>query len=231
MTGLPPTTDPQDEPFDVLDDQGRPTGLVKPRGLVHRDGDWHGALHIWLGTVALGAPAVIYQRRSLTKDTWPGTLDVATGGHIRSGESLADTVREAEEEIGLALELADLVRIGRRFAGGASDGVIDREVQEVFAVRSDRPLGDYRLHPDEVASLVAIDIDAALRLFSGDADAIPAWEHTRAAAEGHPITVRLPDFAGRDRRYSLAALTALNAVLRGEAPEPFALRAEDAAEP
>ena len=219
------TTDPQDEPFDVLDEHGRPTGLTRPRRLVHRDGDWHGALHIWVGTVgADGTPRVIYQRRSPTKDTWPGALDVAVGGHIRSGESLAETVREAEEEIGLALALADLTRIGRRFAAGTAGGVIDREVQEVFAVRSDRPLAAYRLHPEEVAALVAIDIAAALRLFAGEAETIPAWEHPRGASEGHPIIVRANDFAGRDRRYPLAALAALRAILAGETPKPFELR-------
>ncbi len=228
MTGRPPTTDPQDESFDVLDAAGNPTGRSKPRRLVHRDGDWHGALHIWLGTAALGDPAVVYQRRSLTKDTWPGTLDVAIGGHIRSGESLAETVREAEEEIGLALGLSDLVRIGHRFAAGIGDGVIDREVQEVFALRSDLPLGEYRLHPDEVASLVAIDIDDALRLFAGEAASIPAWEHPRGASDGHAITLTVADFAGRDRRYPLAALRALATVLRDETPEPFDLRAEEA---
>ena len=37
-----------------------------------------------------------------SKDTWPGALDVAVGGHLRAGETLAEAVREAEEEIGLA---------------------------------------------------------------------------------------------------------------------------------
>jgi hypothetical protein len=32
--------------FDILDSDGRPTGVTKRRGDVHRDGDWHGALHI-----------------------------------------------------------------------------------------------------------------------------------------------------------------------------------------
>ncbi len=61
------TTDPQDELFDVLDADGRPTGLAKPRGEVHRDGDWHGALHIWVGGIGDdGVPFVLFQRRSLT---------------------------------------------------------------------------------------------------------------------------------------------------------------------
>ena len=88
-----------------------------------------------------------------SKDTWPGALDVAVGGHLRAGETLAEAVREAEEEIGLAVALDDLVRLGRRFA--RSDSGRDNEVQEVFAVRSDRRLGEYRLHEDEVESVVS----------------------------------------------------------------------------
>ncbi|HCG30174.1 MAG TPA: DNA mismatch repair protein MutT, partial [Chloroflexi bacterium] len=149
-----------------------------------------------------------YQRRSLTKDTWPGALDVAVGGHIRAGESLAETVREAEEELGLALTLDDLTPIGRRFTDWSADGVIDREAQEVFALRCDQPL-------------------AAESLFTGHVDAIPAWEHARGAAEGHPITIRRADIAGYGARYPLAALAALRAVLRGETPEPFELGASE----
>ena len=221
------TTDPQDELFDILDAEGRPTGMAKPRRLVHRDGDWHGAIHIWIGAIVAGVPTVIYQRRSLTKDTWPGALDVAVGGHIRAGESLAETVREAEEELGLALTLDDLTPIGRRFTDWSGDGVIDREAQEVFALRCDQPLAAYRLHPEEVAAVIAIDIDAAESLFTGHVDAIPAWEHARGAAEGHPITIRRADIAGYGARYPLAALAALRAVLRGETPEPFELGASE----
>ena len=96
-----PTTDPQDERFDLYDENGIPLGIAKSRGAVHRDGDWHRSLHLWVwGIGEDSAPFVIFQRRSMTKDTWPGALDVAVGGHFRSGESLAETLREAEEEIG-----------------------------------------------------------------------------------------------------------------------------------
>ena len=76
------------------------------------------------------------------------------GGHLRAGESLAETVREAEEEIGLVLTLADLTRLGRRFASSVRGA--DNEVQEVFGLRSDLPLDRYRLHPDEVEGVVSI---------------------------------------------------------------------------
>jgi len=218
------TTDPQDELFDVLDADGRLTGVAKPRGEVHRDGDWHGALHIWVGGVGDDAmPFVLFQRRSMTKDTWPGYLDTAIGGHIRSSETLEETVREAEEEIGLAVGLADLTFIGRRFIAG-SDGVVsEREIHSVYAVRCDQPLSEYRLHPEEVAGLVAIPLDAALRVFAGDTDVVDGCEHRRDG-ESIAVTFSRDEFIVLDVNYQLAALPALGAVINGETPEPFEVR-------
>lgn len=36
------------EMFDIRTPEGEPTGEVKERSAVHRDGDWHGTAHIWL---------------------------------------------------------------------------------------------------------------------------------------------------------------------------------------
>ena len=36
------------EYFDIRDSAGNPTGEVKARSLVHRDGDIHGTSHVWL---------------------------------------------------------------------------------------------------------------------------------------------------------------------------------------
>src|SRR5215203_3294193 len=66
------TTDPQHELFDILDAEGRPTGERKARWQVHRDGDWHAAMHIWVyGVRDDDVTFMLFQRRSLSKDTWP----------------------------------------------------------------------------------------------------------------------------------------------------------------
>ena len=45
------------EPFDVITADGRPTGRVKTRAEIHRDGDWHRAIHVWVaGVDDHGAP-------------------------------------------------------------------------------------------------------------------------------------------------------------------------------
>lgn len=36
------------EYFDVLDSEGHKTGRIKLRSAVHRDGDWHRAVNIWI---------------------------------------------------------------------------------------------------------------------------------------------------------------------------------------
>jgi len=36
------------ELIDVLDDHGQPTGIIKPKPDVHRDGDWHRCAHVWI---------------------------------------------------------------------------------------------------------------------------------------------------------------------------------------
>ena len=208
----------------MLDPAGRPTGATKRRGDVHRDGDWHGALHLWVGGVrADGAAFALLQRRSETKDTWPGALDVAVGGHLRAGETLADAIREAEEEIGLAVGLDDVVHLGRRFAHSPSGQ--DNEVQEVFAVRSDLPLSRYRLHPEEVDSVVSVPLDAAVELFEGRVSSVEGLELRRGASSSSPVDVTVAGFAAGDRTgYPALALRGLGEVLAGRVPEPFDLR-------
>jgi isopentenyldiphosphate isomerase len=218
------TTDPQDELFEILDPDGSPTGRSLPRWRVHREGHWHGALHIWVAGVRPdGSEFVLFQRRSMSKDTWPGYLDVAIGGHVRAGESLAETVREAEEEIGLRVELADLIRIGRRFASGSGNALLDNEIQEVFGVRSDAPLEAYAQHPEEVSALVMCSVTDARVLLSGAIDSIAAWECPRGAL-AQPVRLRSEDFVPTKGEYALEALTRLPAVLRGESVEPFQIR-------
>ena len=88
------------------------------------------------------------------------------------------------------LTLADLTRLGRRFAH--SVGGTDNEVQEVFALRSDLALDRYRLHPDEVEGVVSVGLDDAIALFEGVGRAVPALELRRDAASAVPAAVESP---------------------------------------
>ncbi|MBA2348095.1 MAG: NUDIX hydrolase, partial [Solirubrobacterales bacterium] len=72
-----------DERLDVYDELGVHLG-VKARGAVHRDGDWHRCVHLWV----LSGDAVLLQRRGRHKASWPGALDATAAGHVAAGESV-----------------------------------------------------------------------------------------------------------------------------------------------
>jgi isopentenyldiphosphate isomerase len=164
------------EPLDLLDADGTPTGRTKARAEVHRDGDWHRAFHLW---VLHPDGYLLLQRRSKAKDLAGGRVDVSVAGHLRAGETLLDVLREAEEEIGLAVRPADVefletVRSERRYPSGA----IDREFQDVYAtVASGRRLEDYVLRCAEVSVLYEAPLAAVVRLYR-DGAALPAagWD-------------------------------------------------------
>ena len=86
------------EYVDLLDSSGRPTGRKKPKPEVHRDGDWHGAAHVWIRNIA---GQILIQRRSPTKENWPNLWDVSVAGHISAGEeALEAALREAQGSLG-----------------------------------------------------------------------------------------------------------------------------------
>jgi isopentenyldiphosphate isomerase len=218
------TTDPQDERFDLYDAQGNPLGVSKPRGEVHRDGDWHRSLHLWVWGIESDAPFVIFQRRSMTKDTWPGVLDVSVGGHFRSGESLVETLREAEEEIGLRVDESEVTRIGRRFHDWRSDTFHDAEISEVYTLRSDLALECYSLHPEEVDGLARIEIEPALALFSGQVKQVPGLEWFRRQGTCLRQAFELVDFVDISDDYAIRTLEAIQTLASGGTPQPFEIR-------
>lgn len=210
-----------DEPFDLIDVSGAPLGRAKARALVHRDGDWHRAVHLWIVTPE---DMVLLQQRSLAKDTNPGLVDVSVAGHLRAGEGLGEALRESDEEIGVGVERDRVVTLGRRWYEKRAPGVIDREVQEIVAVAMPLDLSMLTPHPDEVAALMLVPRADALALEAGARDAVTVRQVTPARREIHDATLTRAMLVPDAQRYREAAMRALDAVRRGEAVTPFAMR-------
>ncbi len=88
--------------FDILNEMGNKTGRVKERSLVHRDGDRHGTVHIWIYRSKNGILEFLLQKRSENKDAFPGCYDVSCAGHLSVGDSfLSAAKRELKEELGI----------------------------------------------------------------------------------------------------------------------------------
>ena len=162
------------ELLEVLDAEGRATGQRKARAEVHRDGDWHRSVHLWI--VKDGRYALL-QRRSRFKDLEPGRVDVSVGGHLRSGDPVAEVLRETEEELGLELSPGALHPLGTRRAERVYPGMTDRELQAVFVARCDRPLEHY--YPDcrEVSVLYEAPLEPLIALYrAGGHLAVAGWD-------------------------------------------------------
>ncbi len=128
-----------EEIFDVVNDNDEVIGRL-PRGIVHRDGHKHRAVHV---LVFDSRGRIFLQKRSMTKDTFPGAWDSSASGHLESGEDYAaGAVRELREELGCAVpapltplfELAACPETGQEF---------------VWAYRCESE-GPFTLHPEEI---------------------------------------------------------------------------------
>lgn len=213
------TAQDPDELFDVVLADGSATGMTKARHAVHRDGDWHRSLHVWVaGFGEDGVPFLLLQRRGFEKDTWPGALDATVGGHFRTGETLEQVVREVEEEIGVAVTPRNLRWLGTRVSVNdtPSLGIADRELQEVFLLRDDRPLETYRPNADEVEALIRASLPTLLAMFVGDAKQAPASMLEASSGTVSHGQVTRDDFVAAIDAYFYRIAIAAGLALRGE---------------
>ncbi|HAV15029.1 MAG TPA: hypothetical protein DCX25_01750 [Candidatus Pacebacteria bacterium] len=98
------TTDDQGELFDVVDKQDRVIGQAT-RQQVHHDPS---LIHRAVGVLVFNTKKqLLMQKRSKTKDTFPGYWVFSVGGHVHSGDTYSATVkREMIEELGTSFPLA-----------------------------------------------------------------------------------------------------------------------------
>ena len=129
----------KDEIFDVVNELDEVIGR-KLRREVHRDGDKHRAVHV---LVFNKEGKVFLQKRSMSKDTFPGAWDSSASGHLDCGEDYdACAVRELREEIGLEVTSAPkrLFKLSACLETG----------QEFVWVYRYHNEGPFVLHPEEI---------------------------------------------------------------------------------
>ena len=81
--------------FDVIDENGNPTGEVISRDEAHDKGVLHRSVHIWVILEHDGMTEVLLQKRSDNKESFPGMFDTSSAGHVSAGEdALTSAVRE-----------------------------------------------------------------------------------------------------------------------------------------
>jgi len=128
-----------EEIFDIVNDRDEVIGK-KLRREVHRDGDKHRAVHVLIFN---SRGEVFLQKRSMTKDTFPGAWDSSSSGHLDCGENYDDcAIREVREELGVNLNCAPkrLFKI---------DACEETGQEFVWIYRCEHE-GPFILHPEEI---------------------------------------------------------------------------------
>ena len=129
----------KEEIFDVCNEHDEVVGQAT-RADVHRRGLRHRAVHV---LVFNSCGDLFLQKRSMSKDTFPGAWDSSASGHLDTGEDYdACAVRELREEIGIAAE-----RPLRRLFKLPACPQTDQE--HLWVYRHDCE-GPFCLHPEEI---------------------------------------------------------------------------------
>ena len=120
-----------DELVDILDKNGNYTGETTMKSEAHKLGLFHPIIHVWCYSKN---GMILLQQRGSNKSTFPLKWDVSVAGHIGAGESpeLA-AIREVQEEIGVAIDSAQLQKIDFSLIEERhSQHIWDREFAHVF---------------------------------------------------------------------------------------------------
>lgn len=149
------------ELFDILDNNGQPTGRVCTRQYAHENGIFHRTAHIWL--IADGKN-VLLQKRSSQKDCFPDCYDISSAGHLTAGtDYIEGAVRELSEELGINASPSQLRLIGfiEKEVDTSFNGkpFHDREKAAVFVYTGIWQLSELTLQQSEVDGVILMDID------------------------------------------------------------------------
>lgn len=131
------SSDNASELFDVVDEHDRVIGQAR-RGVVHRDKSF---IHRSVQVLVFDRRGhLLLQRRSQSKDLFPGYYCASASGHVMAGDTYANTAeRELREELGAELPLTYFGRVLVR-------SEVETEITALFAARGDGP---FTFHPTE----------------------------------------------------------------------------------
>ena len=149
-----------DDLFELLNEDGSPTGITKKRALVHRDGDLHGASHIFVTRLHQGRIQVLLQKRSADKDSFPGWLDTSSAGHLDPGETFDQGAqRELAEELGITGVAPRFLFVQHQDYQAVFHGEVfhDREIDHVYMIDLDQPEEAFQIEACELQSVHWLD--------------------------------------------------------------------------
>lgn len=180
-----------EEMFEILNEDGTLSGRLKPRSQVHKDGDLHGAAHIWVYRMVDGKAELLLQKRSEDKDSFPGCYDISSAGHLDPGEDfLKGAIRELREELGICASAEELQPLGlhkidrtHEFYG---ETFHNREIVSVYMLELIPQDHEIHFQESEISDVMWMEADTLLRMVKSN-----AFSHCLEVEEVEPIVEEL----------------------------------------
>jgi len=156
--------------FDVLDENGHKTGKIKERSEIHRDGDWHKSVDIW---IINNKKELLLQRRAHEKESYPDLWEVSCSGHVDAEEkSINSALRELKEELGVHAEKEDLKFLFESKESHVTNNgkFINNEFKEVYLLELSWPIDKFKIKKDEVSDVKFIYFEKLEKLIQSTPD-------------------------------------------------------------
>ena len=163
----------EQEWFDVVDENGQPTGETVSRQEAHEKGIPHRSAHVWILRKRNGKMEVLLQKRSDNKDSFPGMYDTSSAGHIPAGEEpLESAVRELSEELGIIASADQLAHAGHfhiRYEKVFHGKLFrDNEYASVYVYDNPVEISDLSLQESEVSEVQWFDMEEVWQEIQND---------------------------------------------------------------
>ena len=155
--------------FDIVDEEGEPTGGRVERSQAHALGIRHRTSHVWILRRSENGVQLLLQKRCAEKDSFPGCYDISSAGHIPAGCGFAESaLRELREELGVCVREEELISCGKRRADFVQEfhgkPFHDNEVSCVFALWLDREAEEFTVQPEEIERVDWFPLEDCLRM-------------------------------------------------------------------
>lgn len=147
------------EYLDILDKNGILTGKKKLRTEVHKDGDWHKAVHVW---ILNSKNQLLLQKRSANKDSYPNHWDISSAGHIPAGlDSLNSAIKEIKEELGIDIKKDELKYFfSTKIQIILNDGnFINNSFFDTYLLKKDLEIKNLKLRKEELSEVRWFDLN------------------------------------------------------------------------
>ena len=153
-----------EEYFDIVDENGNPTGETIERKEAHRKGILHRTAHVWIARRRKGRVELLLQKRCQDKDSFPGCYDISSAGHIPAGaDYIESALRELKEELGINVTGDMLQECGfhRMHFDDVFHGeeFIDNQLAKVYLMWLDKEAGAFTVQAEEIDSVMWIDFE------------------------------------------------------------------------